>query len=68
MNTINGALTVDGVTAQVEAGTINGDVDVTTSGGPVNATSINGDVRARLGKLDSDASMHFTTITGKRHR
>jgi hypothetical protein len=64
VNTVNGALTVDGVTAQVEAGTINGDVDVTTSGGPVNATSINGDVRARLGKLDSDASMQFTTITG----
>jgi hypothetical protein len=64
VNTINGALTVDNVTAQVDAGTINGDVDVTTSGGPVNATSINGDVRARLGRLDSDAPMEFTTITG----
>ena len=64
VNTINGALTVDGVTAQVDAGTINGDVDVSTTGGPVNATSINGDVRAKLGKLDSDAPMHFTTITG----
>ena len=30
----------------------------------MNATSINGDVRAKLGKLDSDAPMHFTTITG----
>jgi hypothetical protein len=64
VNTINGAVTVDGVTAQVDAGTINGDVDVSTAGGPVNASSINGDVRARLGRLDSDASMHFTTITG----
>ena len=63
-NTINGAVTVDGVTAQVDAGTINGDVDVSTTGGPVNASSINGDVRARLGRVDSDASMAFTTITG----
>jgi len=64
VNTINGTLTVDGVTAQVDAGTINGDVDVTTTGGPVNATTINGDVRARLGRLDSDEPMQFTTITG----
>jgi len=64
VNTINGALTVDGATSEVEAGTINGEVEVNTTGGPVNATSINGDVRARLGRLDSDGSMHFTTITG----
>jgi hypothetical protein len=64
VNTINGAVTVDGATSEVEAGTINGEVEVSTTGGPVNATSINGDVRAKLGRLDSDGSMHFTTITG----
>ena len=64
VNTINGTLSVEGATSTVEAGTINGDVDVTTTGGPVNATTINGNVRARLGRLDSDASMEFTTITG----
>jgi len=64
VNTINGTVTVDGATAEVSAGTINGDIDVTTSGGPVNANNINGDVRARLGKVDSDAPMEFKTITG----
>jgi hypothetical protein len=64
VNTINGTVTVDGATSEVEAGTINGDVDVTTSSGPVNATNINGNVRARLGKLDSEAPMEFKTITG----
>ena len=64
VNTINGAVAVDGATAEVEAGTINGEVGVSTTGGPVNATSINGDVRASLGRLDSEWSMHFTTITG----
>jgi hypothetical protein len=64
VSTVNGAVTVDGVTAEVEAATINGDVDVSTTGGPVNATNTNGNVRARLGRLDSDASMEFTTVTG----
>jgi hypothetical protein len=64
VNTINGTVTVDGATAEVEAGTINGDVDVTTSGGPVNASNINGNVHARLGKVESDAPMEFKTITG----
>jgi hypothetical protein len=64
VSTINGTVTVDGATSEVDAGTINGDIDVTTSGGPVNAHNINGDVRARLGKVDSDAPMEFKTITG----
>jgi hypothetical protein len=64
VNTINGAVSVDGATAEVDAGTINGEVEVTTTGGPVNATNINGGVRARLGRLDSDAPMEFTTVNG----
>jgi len=64
VNTINGAVSVDGATAEVDAGTINGELEVSTSGGPVNATNVNGNVRARLGRLDSDATMEFTTVNG----
>jgi len=64
LSTINGTITVDGATAEVDARTINGDIDVATSGGPVNANNTNGNVRARLGKLESDAPMEFTTVTG----
>jgi DUF4097 and DUF4098 domain-containing protein YvlB len=64
VNTINGAVSVDGATAEVDAGTINGELEVSTSGGPVNATNVNGNVRARLGRLDSDANMEFTTVNG----
>lgn len=64
VGTINGAVTVDGATAEVEASTINGDLEVSTTGGPVNAKNINGNVRARLGRLESDSPMEFTTITG----
>jgi hypothetical protein len=65
VNTINGAVTVDGATGEVDASTVNGEVDVSTTGGPVNATNVNGNVRARLGRLDSDANnMEFTTVNG----
>lgn len=64
VNTINGALTVEGATAEIDAGTINGEVEVATSGGPVNASTVNGGVRARVGRVDSDADMAFTTVNG----
>jgi DUF4097 and DUF4098 domain-containing protein YvlB len=64
VNTINGAVTVEGATAEVDAATVNGDVEVATSGGPVNATTVNGGVRARVGRVDSDADMDFTTVNG----
>jgi hypothetical protein len=64
MHTVNGDVIIDGVTDDVEAGTINGEVDVTTTGGRVNATNINGNVRARLGRVDSDGRMEFSSING----
>jgi DUF4097 and DUF4098 domain-containing protein YvlB len=64
VNTINGAVTVEGATAEVDAASVNGDVEVATSGGPVNATTVNGGVRARVGRVDNDADMDFTTVNG----
>jgi hypothetical protein len=64
VNTVNGAVTVEGATAEVDAGTVNGDVEVATSGGPVNASTVNGGVRARVGRVDGDADMEFTTVNG----
>jgi hypothetical protein len=64
VNTINGAVTIDGATAEIDAGTINGEVDVATSGGPVNASNVNGGVHARIGRADSNADMEFTTVNG----
>lgn len=65
VETVNGAVSVDGVSSDVEAGTINGQVDVSTTGGRVNASNVNGDVRARLGRIENDASgMSFVTVNG----
>jgi hypothetical protein len=63
-NTVNGDVTVDGATADVEANTVNGEVDIATSGGRARGNNVNGGVRARLGKLDADGSMSFTTVNG----
>jgi hypothetical protein len=64
VNTVNGDVQVDGATSDVDAGTVNGEVDIATSGGRARATNVNGGVRARLGRLESDASMQFTTVNG----
>jgi hypothetical protein len=65
VNTVNGAVTVEGATSDVDAGTVNGELDVETTGGHVNATNVNGGVRARLGHLDNSGDMNFTTVNGR---
>jgi hypothetical protein len=64
VNTVNGAVTVDGTSSDVEAATVNGEVEVTTSGGRVNASNVNGGIRARVGVLDPDGKNAFTTVNG----
>jgi hypothetical protein len=64
VETVNGGVSVDGVTSEVEAETVNGEVEVGTTGGRVNAQSVNGSVRARLGRVDNDGDMRFETVNG----
>ena len=60
----NGSVSVDGVSADVDAATTNGDVFVRTSGGTVNANTTNGSVNATLGQLSGVAPMHFSSTNG----
>ena len=64
VGTVNGGVSVDDVSSEVEASTVNGEVNVATSGGPVNAHTVNGNVRARMGRVDSNADMEFNTVNG----
>ncbi len=64
VSTVNGSVTVDGATAEVEAETVNGEVGVTTSGGPVNASTTNGSVRVRMGQVGPSDRMSFGTVNG----
>lgn len=61
---VNGAVSVDGVTNEVRAGTVNGSVEAMSAGGPVQANTVNGSVRATMGKWDGDQDLSFTTVNG----
>ena len=64
VSTVNGAISVDGATSEVEAVTVNGEVEATSSGGPGNATTVNGSVTARMGRFDDDEDLNFSTVNG----
>jgi len=64
VHAINGGVTVDGVSSEVEATTVNGTVDAGTTGGPINASTVNGSVRVRIGRFTSDEDMSFSTVNG----
>ncbi|MEO7458095.1 MAG: hypothetical protein ABIY52_17690 [Gemmatimonadaceae bacterium] len=61
---VNGGVSVDGVTNEVRAGTVNGSVDAVSAGGPVQASTVNGSVRATMGKWDGDQDLTFSTVNG----
>ena len=61
---VNGEVSVDGATGEVEAGSVNGSVDATSSGGPVQASSVNGSVHARMGRLTGTDDLDFSTVNG----
>jgi uncharacterized protein YodC (DUF2158 family) len=60
----NGGVSVEGVTAEVDAASTNGDVNVRTASGVVNASTTNGSITATLGSANGDAPMRFTTTNG----
>lgn len=64
VSTVNGALSVDGATAAVEASTVNGEVEAVSSGGPVSASTVNGNVTARMGRFTGNEDLDFTTVNG----
>ena len=61
---VNGEVSVDGATGEVEAGSVNGSVDATSSGGPVQASSVNGTVHARMGRVGSTEDLNFSSVNG----
>ncbi|MES2180332.1 MAG: hypothetical protein V4550_20935 [Gemmatimonadota bacterium] len=62
--TVNGAVSVDGATAEVRAGTVNGGVEANSTGSPVQASTVNGSVHATMGRLEGDQDLNFSTVNG----
>ena len=63
LNTVNGALRIEGATAAVEAHTVNGGIEATSSSGPVSATTVNGSIEVHMGSL-GDKDLQFETVNG----
>ena len=61
---VNGGVSVNGVTSEVRAGTVNGEVEAISTGGPVQASTVNGSVHAVMGRLDGDEDLTFSTVNG----
>jgi hypothetical protein len=64
VSSVNGAVSVEGATSEVDASTVNGEVEATSSGGPVTASTVNGGVVARMGRFDGDDDLSFSTVNG----
>ncbi|MBI4502751.1 MAG: DUF4097 family beta strand repeat protein [Gemmatimonadetes bacterium] len=59
--TVNGGITVDGLTAAAELETVNGPIEVSTTG-TARATTVNGSIRAAVGSTGEDLT--FETVNG----
>ncbi|MDP3910344.1 MAG: hypothetical protein Q8Q14_08115 [Gemmatimonadales bacterium] len=62
--TVNGEMSAEGLTADVEASTVNGSVRVTTKG-LAQASTVNGSVYVEMGRADWTHDLEFSTVNGK---
>lgn len=61
--TVNGEMSAEGMTADVNASTVNGSVRVTTTGF-AEASTVNGSVYAQMGKANWTSELEFSTVNG----
>ena len=61
---VNGAVSVDGASSEVRAGTVNGSVDAVSASGPVVASTVNGSVHATMGRFEGDQDLNYSTVNG----
>lgn len=64
VHTVNGALHVEGATAEVRASTVNGSIDARSSGGPVRAKTVNGSIKVAMGTTGGSGDLEYETVNG----
>ena len=64
VSTVNGGLTVSGVTTDVRASTVNGSIDARSAGGPVRAKTVNGSINVSMGSMGSADDLEYETVNG----
>ena len=64
LESVNGGLSVSGVTTDVRASTVNGGIDARSAGGPVRAKTVNGSIRVSMGSMGSAQDLEYETVNG----
>jgi len=62
-STVNGGLSIEGVSSEVKARTVNGGIEASSTGGPVSAKTVNGGIRVRAGFVGS-GPLEYETVNG----
>ena len=62
-HTVNGDVSIEGLSGDVHASTVNGDVAVSTSA-IAEASTVNGSIRVSMGRADWTGTMRFKTVNG----
>ncbi|HST53980.1 MAG TPA: DUF4097 family beta strand repeat-containing protein [Pyrinomonadaceae bacterium] len=62
-HTVNGKVSAEGLSADVDATTVNGGVNVSTTG-VARAQTVNGSIIASMGRADWEGEMEFKTVNG----
>jgi hypothetical protein len=61
--TVNGKVSADGLSADVEATTVNGSINLSTTG-LAQAHTVNGSINVTMGRADWQGEMEFKTVNG----
>ncbi len=64
VETVNGGLSVNGVTTDVRAKTVNGSIDARSAGGPVRAVTVNGSIHVSMGSMGNADDLEYETVNG----
>ena len=64
VSTVNGTVTVGGMTGSISASTTNGAIEISDAAGAVEASTVNGGIAARFRALDPDSANRLSTTNG----
>ena len=65
VETVNGDVTVSGVSGNVSAESVNGDLDISDLVGDVSLSTVNGSVNAAFAKCEGEQSVKTETVNGR---
>ncbi|MEM6937557.1 MAG: DUF4097 family beta strand repeat-containing protein, partial [Pseudomonadota bacterium] len=65
IETVNGSISIEGVTGEVDAETVNGSIEVSGIESDAKLSTVNGRVEAQLDRLNSDQRVSLESVNGQ---